>query len=368
MTTAKDSKLPPRPIGRSKALLTPTTWRRARGFAFVAFITILLWVWADLERIKTEEITVRIKVVAPPHSDLLILSTNDKEGVDVRFSCSGSQDKLARFKAWLREDQPHGGQTACTVEVDRGLQPGQHGVDTLRALQAWDRLKGLTPTAPTPDSIPVDVDKWERMEATVKLRTSDDALLEGVPTIIPGKVEVRVPASLRPKIPAEPEIETVALNLDSFEADRDITREVRLAGQINGVWVQPAEHTQVNVTFKKRRGTTGKRELTILVKLVASPEIWERIGKEGLILEGKEKFGLGEWRQTVTIQGPREEIDKAVSNPKSLWAFVEITAGDLKPASSYPPHPIEVVLPPGLTLLDATERKVEFRFGKSSAE
>jgi len=342
-----------------------SAWRRLRRLAIVGLITVLVWVWADLEHGKTERLTVRVKVVAPPDSNLLVISP-DPEGVPIVFYLRGLQGKLRGFFSQFQDDQARGRDIACVVQADSAWEPGQYRLDTLEVVNKWDRLRraGLSGENPSPGTIPVNVDRWAQIEATVELRTSNDAALAGKTVISPKKVTISVPSRRVGDLGDNPVIKTEQLPLEDLIPGENVTRTVQLASGIDGVRVEPVSHTQVTVTLRIRQQTPGETKLRVNVQLLALPDIWQQIAQAGYVLEREDPSPLGPWNPELIIAGPRKEIDKLTAD--DVTAFVQITEAELKPVGTRPKGDVTVILPPGLELVAPAELAVRFRFVRAA--
>ncbi len=100
--------------------------------------------------------------------------------------------------------------------------------------------------------------------------------------------------------------------------------------------------------------------IVVPVELWAVPEIWQRIGAEGYVLECDES--LDPWWLEITVAGPEAAIQRAMADPTALRAGAEVTEYDLLPAATFPPRRVTFMLPPGLTVVEPLEPTVGFRF------
>jgi hypothetical protein len=340
------------------------TWSRISGlgrdFAFVTFITLLIWIWADLERTKKEDVTVTVKVVSPQGGALRVIRPGTK-GIPVQFVARGSQARLDEFRRRLREDQDSGKEVACVVQANAD-QTGPYALDTLDVLNKWDRLReaGLSAEDPVKAAIDVEVDRWEQVEAAVRLRTTDDDALEGKPALTPKTVALLVPSSELAKLGPEPVIDTVEQSLEGLDPGQDIVRTVQLAPTIGGVEVRPANPAPVTATFRVKERTKSD-QLVVSVRIEMAPEIWDLIVKDGWTLK-RDPARMDAWQLQLTIKGPRLAVEKVTAQPDGVHAFVEVKRSDLEPVATYPQHPVTVILPPGVQMVAPTNPSVAFRF------
>lgn len=329
---------------------------RLRTFGWVVFITVLIFVWADLEQTKSEAVVVGIRVEAPPSSDLRV--ERPVEDVRVGFRVRGPQGRLNDFINRLGVDNTY------IVQADPDWPPGAHDLDVEKVLNEWDRLReaNLKAESPQKRAIRVEVDRWKTVTAKVKPITPADAALEGPPVSDPAEVRVRVPQSQFDRIRDALVIETEELELSGVETGRETTQTVRLKPGIGGVAVEFLQTPQVAVTVRVRERTAERALPPIAVQLLAAPDLLERIITDGYVLS-RDPNRLHEWRLELTISGPKKDVDR--TKPEMVSAYVRITESDLEPAETYPPRPVVVTLPPGLRLVKPVDPNVHFKFVRS---
>jgi hypothetical protein len=331
-----------------------------RTFATVVVVTVLLWTWADLERESYENVTVAVKVVAPPGGDLRVVSP--AEPVSVRVHLVGSRDRLNNFIHYLHDQAAAGQQDVYEVQAGADWKPeADYSINVPDALRQWDQLRGLNPSDADPQTIPVKVDRWIQIDAKVELATSDSAAVRDV-TIVPERVKVRVPSSRRAALGPSPVIRTQEVKLDGYTPGQEIrNRMVPLANNINGAPALTADANEVSVSFRMGSRTEAK-DFTANVEILASPELTERMAREGLMLERQDGSPLGEWHLTLRVRGSREAIQHAATDPAAIRAFVRITDSDFLQTATFPAKPVTVVLPAGLELESPISPTVSFRF------
>ncbi len=349
----------PTGVKRSQPLTKATWLSRLRTFGWVSFITVLVFVWADLEQTKSETITVTLRVTPPPNSDMRIAQPGP-DGVKVRFSCRGGQGRIEEFLQELAADEIQGRDVSCVVQADPDWAPGEYLINVVAELNKWDRLRNahLTAESPQESTITVVVDRWKTVAVTVSLKTSDDDALAGPPVIEPAKVRIRAPESRYAEIEDTLVIETQELSLSGQEPGKSITRPLSLKPGIKGVMVEFVDTSQVSVTFEIQE-RTHEGKIPVSVQLATTPELLERISSGGYVLSRKDRQ---EWRLDLTVSGPRKEVDRVSANPEGVRAFVRITESDLEHADTSPPRPVTVILPAGLKLREPTNPQVHFKF------
>jgi hypothetical protein len=331
-----------------------------RTFATVVMVTVLLWIWADLERESHENVTVALKVIAPSGTDLRILSPSEPVNVNIRLE--GPRERLNEFVRRLHEQAPLGKQMVYEVQAGADWKPeGEYSINVAEALRRWDELRGITPMEASPQTLPIKLDRWVPVNAKVELWTSDNAAVTDG-TVVPEMVKVRVPASRLVDLGSPPIIRTRELKLDAYAPGQEIHhRLVPLANNIGGAPAIPVDSNEVYVSFRMGSRTETK-SFTANVEILASPELLERIARDALMLERQDASPLGEWHLTLNVRGSREALQKAATDPTAIRAFVQITESDFLQTATFPAKPVTVMLPAGLEMESPLSPTVSFRF------
>lgn len=334
-----------------------------RTLVWVFLITVLVWVWADLERTGDADVAVTFKVVPPPNSNIHVTGLDDGQGL-VLFTVSGPQRKVEEFQQRLTHEP-----AVYEVQADRSWTVGKRRLDTVELLNEWPRIRdaGLNVHSATPPAIDVEVERWKEVQAKVFFKYTG-AILAEKEIINPDKVAIRVPEKdlarigYNPQSGAEPIIETDEINLKGDPADTKITRTVDLSTGIAGVQVDPVGAPRVDVTFRIAR-RLSKATVPISVDVLVPRNWLEQRLLDGYVLLRKPN---PEWPRELAIEGPKEEIDKIAKDPQSIRAYVVLTDDDLRPVS-WAEYTIKVDLPPGVRVDPATNLKVELRLEKPTA-
>ncbi len=105
-----------------------------RNLVWVALVTVLIWVYADLEKTETREFSaVKIRLTTGSADDLTLASPAE---VEVKFSVRGSNSSLDRYANALA------GKLVPVDVAQRGLQLGENTLQT--AEDILDPLTGVT--------------------------------------------------------------------------------------------------------------------------------------------------------------------------------------------------------------------------------
>jgi len=167
--------------------------------AIVIFLTVLIWVWTDLD--LDEEHIVPKAIMRVAHSPELLVSFNGQPEASINnIELKGPAKKIAEVKRDLDDG---------TLELDFSLNPeretmittGSHTLNVLDFLKRSDEIKalgGLTVEDCKPEIIDVNVVKLEKKLLDIECVNENGAPVK-VESIDPSKVEMYVPEDYRLK-------------------------------------------------------------------------------------------------------------------------------------------------------------------------
>ncbi len=193
-------------VPQEKAAVRITSVRRVKGIsnmakikygkiAAVIFLTVLIWVWADLQ--KTEEYTVFGAVinVAKSTNPNLWVSFNDEPSVSIKkIVLKGPSSKIANVKKMLRERQPIL-EFFLDIEQDKAMAgTDTYTVDVLNFLKKSDKIKGfgLAVTSCDPNTLDVKVVELVKKSLTVVCLDENGIRLKAE-SIDPPKIDMAAP-------------------------------------------------------------------------------------------------------------------------------------------------------------------------------
>lgn len=316
----------------------------AQTFFWVAVVTILVWVYADMEFTDEESLKATLMLVVARDSDLKVLS---KSEVQLDFRIKANRKILDKFKQWLNA---RGG--VVEYDVSQRYGPGEYEVSTAEMLKAaaGRRARGATLTV-LPSSTPtvtVQLDRLLRRTLPVEFACTG-AELDKPAKLSPAEVTIRVGQADWRKIEAEwpktahpsdtPVLTTVSENLAAVAAGVETSRTVRIVGLIAGVKVTP-EPREVTATFTVIR-RTGTKEITVAVG-VKMPHTW--CEDDTWIRYKLVRKDADEWLAKITISGPQKHVEQLIA-PGKVTAYVVLTDGDKKPVDSWLSRPVVIELP-----------------------
>lgn len=319
--------------------------RRGRNFLWVALITILIWVFADMQLTQDRELIATIRLTAGEAADMVLLDEPDADDeykevphkdVKVVFSAVGSRHSLDRFEHELKNPIPH--------DVAKAHTPGEIKIPTKDILNefAGQVKAGLTFRAPEPNVITLRLDKRLRQVVPVELVLTGAELAEQPNVTMP----ITVAQALWDEIlrrTTNPVLKTVTKDLKDQETDKPITVTFDIIPSIAGVPVHPQRRSKpITIQITQR---TVPKTLTVTVRVLAPPswvkdDTWSRYK-----VVGKEQ-GL-EWRKQITVSGPKEDLDRLEA--RDVDAYIKLTEDDKAPVS-WLPRTVIIRFPPGLAV------------------
>jgi len=342
--------------------------RRLRQFGWVAFITLLVWVWADLEQTTSESMNVTIKIVPPRGSDVRVEAPGD-EGRTLWVTVRGAQGRITDLVRTLQDAET--ADTTCVVEADPAW-PRTYTLDVLAVLNQWELLQGfnVSVVAADPATLTVKTDRWIPVEAQVRIRTAPDTALhletDEMPP--PPTVKIRIPASRQAQLQGRLLVPTEPIQLSRDWAGQEVTRNVALAQSIDGVPIQFVEEfdgsPKAEVTLRVSERTTSRTlPDPVPVHLLVDPPLMERITREGYVLSRDDSYPE-EWQITLTLRGTARRLGQVKA--EDILAFVRVNESDLIPTDTHPDRSVEFYLPEGVTVVEPEAPEVHFKYVRQS--
>lgn len=330
--------------------------QKARNLFYIALVTVLIWVYADMEFTDTAEIRATIQLTAAGNPQLVLLS---KPAQDVQFTLRGDRSTLEQF----RQDLLQKGSILPPFDVTGRHGAGTYAIPTREIIeQAGGAAKaGLSVVAASPAAVSVVVDTRLQIRDVPVQVDYANATLAGPPTVVPAKVDLVVPQSRWKSLPPDvaPEVKTVRLDLKNVSPDKPMTfKNVELVPAIGpiGVEFQPAT---VTVTVQVSQATET-RTFTVAVRTL-DPATWAEDGTwDEFKLDRKEP---AEWVRPIQVTGSRKDLDQLKG--ENLQAYIPLTDDDKKPVASWLTREVVVRFPEDLNLKLVGEKpSVQFKMIK----
>lgn len=313
-------------------------WEQTRTFLWVALVSGLIWVYADMEFTETKEFTVTVHFVSAPNSKLVLSSPNDQE---IIFRARGNRGSLEAFENLSKS-------RGSRIELDLArFQPGANDVSAEELLlrDSGFAKSGLTVVSGTPSRVQFQLDRMLTIKDVPVELDYTGAILAHPAVVRPATMDIQVPESKWRLILQQrptPVLRTATVNLAKVPTDRPLTLEVVPA--IEGVPVIAARQT-VSVEVQVTR-LTEQMSLTVNVR-VNTPTGWldpaDNTWKEYQLLR---KDPL-EWRKQIMVTGPKQDLEALKARELEVVAFVTLTDDDKKP-TAWTVRNVTVCFPPDL--------------------
>jgi hypothetical protein len=160
-----------------------------RSLAWVAPLTLLIWIYAEREQQFTD--TARFQIVVKSADPTQVASLVNASDQNVNATIKGPKARLGKVKELL---DPHGASGPVQIVIDN-RQPNQYDLDIGPQVQKDPRLadSGITVEATTPPTIRVEVDALQELELPVK---ADPLARLPSATFEPATVKVMAPAAV----------------------------------------------------------------------------------------------------------------------------------------------------------------------------
>jgi hypothetical protein len=310
--------------------------------AWVVVVTLLIWVYADMEFTDEAEFTGTIHVTTAGNPDLVLLTLDEQrlprraKELDVRFGMvlRGARASLDAFRtalnAALRDPQ------RLELDISRRMVADE-ATYVLKEAEVVELLnkavgvsdRGLTMVSLTVPDRTIHIETWTWREIPVRLRVPEDMLVKP-PQLEPRTVEIRVYPSLwrrmlttwqaDPARAGEPYLEAVTDLRALRESDAEPI-EARVLDPMPGVDV-PVRPETVRATVEVR---TDSIKLPVIVR-VQTPHTWTTDRTwEQYQLEVDDDFW---WRQEITVSGTRKDIEAIRQREQDISAWIVLTEDD----------------------------------------
>lgn len=170
--------------------------RKVNKVLLVAFITVLIWVWADLAlEEKAEGIAAVITVKEMPSQDIWA-TLDSKTSIEVRMTISGPHARIAELRRQMR---PGGEPLSFLFDARQQgyTQAVSRSIDLVQFLQGQEELKtrGLDVVAVDPQTAEVSVVALEPKPVRVKLLDNNGLEIPDYEKIDPDQITIPVPSS-----------------------------------------------------------------------------------------------------------------------------------------------------------------------------
>jgi len=309
-----------------------------RSLLWVSVISVLIWLYADMEVAGTERIALTIRLTAGKSQDLMLLSPREEK---VAFTIRGSRAAVKDFATKYNSTELTYDVSGCGYGMGQAIPMS----DVLNKVPDILSL-GLEVVSVSPPAIArVDIDR--RIHQSVPVEFEYKAVLKEPP--MPTLMGITVAESrweeIRKRQPPEtrPALKTVEQTFEKAQAgqDQQVAVEWRLIPQINGIEVMP-DQPSITTTVVVQQ-LTGVKTVSVPVR-VQAPAIWLEDGTwKKYVLRRK---APEDWQKDLKVAGPVKDLDQL--NASNISAYVVLTDDDKKFVESWLPGEIVVRFPEDL--------------------
>ncbi len=328
-----------------------------RNLLWVAIVTILIWVYADMQFTTEREFTARIQLVTESSEDMVIIPRGAE--LKVNFVLKGNRGGLDKFETWLRKQTE-----PLKYDVAKTHKPGRLLVEPDSVLYETTGIQELGLTvkdASFVGEVNIILDRKQIINDVPVDFVSTGATLKNKPVISPAKVSISVAESLIPDI-KELRLKTESVDLSDVPPDQPQTSEVEIVKFIGSVPVEPSEK-KVKVAFEVGQ-LTGRKSFPVNVR-VSFPSSWSQDDTWN-DYELKGQNGNLEWRKSIDVAGAKKDLDRL--KPEDIDVYLRLTDDDKKPVDSWLSREVVVRFPPGFQVELVGDRpKVSFKMEKRKA-
>jgi hypothetical protein len=326
-----------------------------RHLFWVVLVTLLIWVYADMEHTNTQTITITLELDSGDPSKLAILSSPTHS---LSATLSGSKSSIEELR---RNLALQGNTLTCDVSHVTPGKPVLFMAD--RLLRDQPLLKGILIDRVDPPGVEVQLDPVVRIKGVMVTLASQGAELQTPPE--PQPVDILVSKTRWEVIQLAldgtlPTLVTQQMDLSALPRGKEVDVSASVIPLLEGVEVtcSPAK-----LTFGvKIRSATETLSLPVAVE-VATPAAWamaeDPTWKDYVLVTNP----ASEWRPILTVVGSKRDL-----LPENIRASVRLTDDDKKPVEGWSERPVSIDLSPGTSLrLQGAAPTVQFRLEKRPA-
>ena len=320
------------------------TWwlTNLHSLVWVVAVTLLVWIYADLEHIGVMDIEVRVKLTTGDADDLELLSANE---ITLQFKVRGNRKILAGFK---RDLYTRGATLTYDLSEDN-LAPGRHVIASRKILNrsAGIEQRGLAILTTSANEIIVFTDKLEERLVPVRFACVGGTL-ESV-EVTPAQIPVKAGQNVWRQIDARDDnvvISTVQTNIESEPAgELKLRKNVQIVPTIATFGVRVAVST-IDVTYQIKERSSPPETIKVAVRTLA-PQAWNE-DSTWVNLTVKRRYPT-EWLPEITVRGNRKDLDQLLNRKNEIDAYIRLTDDDKKPVS-WLTREVSIRFPTGLQI------------------
>lgn len=276
---------------------------RARTFIVVTIITLLVWILAEGQTLRTQNAAAKISFQTGSNTRIVRIDPGESFDGSVTAKVTGSTGRLEDLLDALR--------APIVINVDAETSSGSG----LRAIDLRDALRSVPPFAQSgislaevdPQFVQVEVDDLVQRDVPVRVELPD-VQLEGTYRVTPETVRFSLPKTLSESLPAE-DVYVRAVVQPEQIANLPTGREQTIASVrvvpsqvLTDAWYSRAARTQVSLTLTLRSRTATELIPTVPVQVRVAPTELERFD---ISIPESDRF-----LHDVTVRGPSTLIER----------------------------------------------------------
>ena len=343
-------------------------WDHFQTLFWVALVTVMIWIYADMEFTDTAKINLKLKFTVGAKTEYRLLSS---ETASVEVEISGAKSALDDFRKTLASK---GG----TLELDvTRFGAINDSIPTREIVEQAGELHdlGISVKSATPQSLPVVLETLEKVDHVLVSLSTIRGSLDTAPK--PVEISILVPASEKEKIiklrdSNKLELKTALVDLSKFSEEQmaKVSAEVMRTIQVGDKSVQIVPQPAV-VDFKiDIKWKFATKEIKVPIEIL-TPASWASAEPASTWQKYKLVRPSGDlgWSRTIKISGPKKQVANKAALSKKVRAFVVLTDDDKKKLSSWSERTVEIIFTDkeaGLKLVGVPP-KVKLRLEERSA-
>lgn len=291
-----------------------------RTLAWVAVITLLIWVYADLHFTETRDVTVSLRVHVGEGNDVVLVTPAD---VVLQVRVDGNRHAIERL-------------TARKLSYNaREMGAGTHPVDSVVLLKGLPdvRSAGVEVLSARPPTVEIGLETLRTVSAAVDLDLGDSPVDQV--KIEPDHVDVLVP---EPVAGRPVRVRTAPINLRDRSAGESVSLDNLELRPPDVPGARLKQQRTVKASFVV--GQQAARKTFMVPIRVAQPREWVADNTWATYkLDAKDPL---QWTREIAVAGPRIELDKL--QPDQIDAYIVLTENDKKVLESWDEKTVRVKL------------------------
>jgi len=333
-------------------------WTKIKTLVLVVVLSGMIWIYAERAVIKTDQIPVKIMLIAPPEE--LLAQFLDENGqpleddyLEVMLTVEGSTSRLQAVKSNPEMPLLDISKKAADLEDGQSKDFTINVMDVLGEGQLYANDRGretyIQVTQTEPKSLKVRVTKLTKRKLTVKVFDRDDGTPLVAQSIKPDQIEAYIPDGqpLEARVTLSKEVQVQARQ----NAVKAIARIRRPDG-----WIEQAVQVKLAEGKERQIGDIKQPRLGIFKPVTMEGKYYVEIA------ETDYKFLLSEY-SPIRFYGSSESINAYRSS--DIHLILRIKENDQ--SESAPSRPLEYYLPPHINDIEIIDKKnvpINFRLVK----